>query len=56
MEIVRFYNGCNQQSKVQVFEEMEQRTIAILLNSNELINMIDIRNINRTRSGYQAEI
>jgi hypothetical protein len=34
----------------------EQRTAAILPNLNDLINMMDIRNMNSISSGYQSEI
>jgi len=50
------YHGCAQQSAVYGFEEKEWRTIAIQLNSHDLINMMDMRNLNSTRSGYQSEI
>jgi len=49
MVIVRFYHGCGQQSAVYGFGEEEQRTIAILPNSHDLINMMDMRNMNSTR-------
>ena len=34
----------------------EQRTVTIVPSSHDLINKMDMRNMNSTRSGYQLEI
>ena len=56
MVTVRGYHGCTQQSAVQGTEEKEQRTITILPSLHDLINMMDMQNMNNTRSVCQSEI
>ena len=51
---VRVYHGCAQQSAVQGTEEKEQRTITILPSLHDLINMMDMQNMNSTRSVCQS--
>ena len=51
---VGVYHGCAQQSAVQGTEEKEQRTITILPSLHDLINMMDMQNMNSTRSVCQS--